>query len=77
MSLSSACLQWPHRHNEFVLVEIHAASSSPADKISFTECTNEALNFTWSLDIQRYDLEIVKFEYSCINASNVAVSYAT
>ncbi|KAL5479665.1 hypothetical protein EMCRGX_G023219 [Ephydatia muelleri] len=49
------------------------ASSSPADKISFTECTNEALNFTWSLDIQRYDLEIVKFEYSCINASNVAI----
>ena len=76
MSLSSACSQWT-TNLTLVLVEIHAASSSPADKISFTECTNEALNFTWSLDIQRYDLEIVKFEYSCINASNVAVSYAT
>lgn len=80
-SLRASCLSGKQEKTtctqiSLTVCSLLVASSSPADKISITECTNESLNFTWSIHISTEDLALVKFEYSCINASSVTVSCA-
>lgn len=43
------------------------------DKIEIIECNNKSVNFSWSLGSPLNENEFVYFEYSCINASSIAV----